>query len=155
MGFLYRIHSIIPSLDLHEKSVKYKNKNMSVQAEMALHSEGFVDIDGTTLASVLGRETLNCKETHLFEAALEWAAAECQRRDLESTPHNKRSVLGETLYLVRIPTMSVDEFANGPAQAPGILTQQETIDIFLHFTALVKPHLSFPIKPRTGLKPQV
>lgn len=121
---------------------------------MALHSEGFVDIDLNTLESVLGRETLNCKEMHLFEAALSWATAECGRRDLEPTSQNKRQVLGSALYLVRIPTMSLDEFANGAAQL-GILTQQETIDIFLHFTAHNKPHLNYPVKARTGLKPQV
>lgn len=127
---------------------------IDAQAEMALHSEGFVDIDLNTLESVLGRETLNCKEMHLFEAALSWATAECGRRDLEPTSQNKRQVLGSALYLVRIPTMSLDEFANGAAQL-GILTQQETIDIFLHFTAHNKPHLNYPVKARTGLKPQV
>ncbi|BES99231.1 unnamed protein product [Nesidiocoris tenuis] len=127
---------------------------IDAQAEMALKSEGFSDIDQHTLASVLSRETLNCKETHLFEAALAWASAECQRRDLVSTPTNQRLVLGQSLNLVRIPTMSLDEFANGPAQA-GILTREETIDIFLHFTAQHKPSLEFPIKPRIGLKTQV
>lgn len=63
-------------------------------------------------------------------------------------------VLGNALYLVRIPTMSLEEFANGAAQL-GILTQQETIDLFLHFTAHIKPHLNYPTKARTGLKPQV
>lgn len=121
---------------------------------MALRSEGFVDIDIHTLESVLARETLNCKEMHLFEAALNWAAAECGRRELEATPQNKRSVLGSALYLVRIPTMSLEEFANGAAQL-GILTLQETIDIFLHFTAHNKPQLNYPIKSRAGLKPQV
>ncbi|XP_075222873.1 BTB/POZ domain containing protein 3 lute isoform X1 [Lycorma delicatula] len=127
---------------------------IDAQAEMALHSEGFVDIDLNTLESVLGRETLNCKEMHLFEAALNWAAAECTRRDIEPTPQNKRQVLGSALYLVRIPTMSLDEFANGAAQL-GILTQEETINIFLHFTAHKKPILSYPVKARAGLKPQV
>ncbi|XP_039281555.1 BTB/POZ domain-containing protein 6-B isoform X2 [Nilaparvata lugens] len=127
---------------------------IDAQAELALHSEGFVDIDLNTLESVLGRETLNCKEMHLFEAALNWACAECHRRDLEPSPQNKRQVLGSALYLVRIPTMSLDEFANGAAQL-GILTQEETINIFLHFTAHKKPLLSYPIKARTGLKPQV
>lgn len=121
---------------------------------MALKSDGFVDIDMSTLESVLARETLNCKELNLLEAALSWAAAECGRRELEPTPHNRRSVLGSALYLVRIPTMTLEEFANGAAQM-GILTQQETIDIFLHFTANNKPALQYPIKPRTGLKSQV
>lgn len=121
---------------------------------MALKSDGFVDIDMSTLESVLARETLNCKELNLLEAALSWAAAECGRRELEPTPHNRRSVLGSALYLVRIPTMTLEEFANGAAQM-GILTQQETIDIFLHFTANNKPALQYPIKPRAGLKSQV
>ena len=121
---------------------------------MALQAEGFVDIDINTLESVLSRETLNCKEMHLFEAALNWAAAECVRKDLEPTPANKRAVLGNCLYLIRIPTMSLDEFANATAQL-GILTKDETIDIFLHFTAKSKPSLNYPIKARAGLKPQV
>lgn len=121
---------------------------------MALKSEGFVDIDMSTLESVLGRETLNCKEMNLLEAALNWASAECVRREIEPTPQNKRSVLGNALYLIRIPTMTLDEFANGAAQV-GILTQQETIDIFFHFTANNKPTLQYPIKPRSGLKSQV
>ncbi|XP_044730523.1 BTB/POZ domain-containing protein 6 isoform X2 [Chrysoperla carnea] len=127
---------------------------IDAQAEMALKSEGFVDIDMSTLKSVLSRETLNCKETHLLDAALKWADAECLRRELTPSPQNKRAVLSDTLYLIRIPTMSIDEFANGAAQL-GILTLQETIDIFLHFTATNKPSLSYPIKPRTGLKSQV
>lgn len=125
-----------------------------LQAEMAVKSEGFVDIDMATLESVLARETLNCKEMNLLEAALNWATAECGRRDVDTTPQNKRDVLGTALYLLRIPTMSLEEFANGAAQM-GILTDQETIDIFLHFTALNKPALQYPIKPRAGLKSQV
>ncbi|XP_017778270.1 PREDICTED: BTB/POZ domain-containing protein 6 isoform X2 [Nicrophorus vespilloides] len=127
---------------------------IDAQAEMALRSDGFVDIDMSTLESVLGRETLNCKEMNLLEAALNWAGAECVRREIEPSPQNKRNVLGNALYLVRIPTMSLEEFANGAAQL-GILTQQETIDIFFHFTANNKPSLQYPIQPRAGLKSQV
>ncbi|XP_074036981.1 BTB/POZ domain containing protein 3 lute isoform X2 [Leptinotarsa decemlineata] len=127
---------------------------IDAQAEMAVKSEGFVDIDMSTLESVLGRETLNCKEMNLLEAALNWATAECNRREMEPTPQNKRDVLGNALYLIRIPTMTLEEFANGAAQI-GILTQQETIDIFFHFTATNKPCLQYPIKPRAGLKSQV
>ncbi|XP_065332140.1 BTB/POZ domain-containing protein 6-B isoform X1 [Cloeon dipterum] len=127
---------------------------IDAQAEMALHSEGFVDIDLNTLESVLSRETLNCKETALFEAAISWARAECQRREIDPTAQNVRGVLGKALFLVRIPTMALDEFANKAAQS-GVLTLKETIDIFLHFTADIKPTLSYPTKARTGLKPQL
>ncbi|KAH8407924.1 hypothetical protein KR222_001204 [Zaprionus bogoriensis] len=127
---------------------------IDAQAEMAVKSEDFVDIDLKTFESILSRETLNCKEIHLFEAALNWAMNACEKMNIDETSQNKRRVLGQALHLIRIPTMTLEEFANGVAQT-GILTSQETIDMFLHFTAKVKPNLSFPTRPRAGLKTQV
>uniref|UniRef100_A0A453Z0W1 BTB domain-containing protein n=2 Tax=gambiae species complex TaxID=44542 RepID=A0A453Z0W1_ANOGA len=127
---------------------------IDAQAEMAIKSEGFVDIDLKTFETILARETLNCKEIHLFEAALSWAHAACTKMDIEPTSSNKRQLLGQALYLIRIPTMTLEEFANRVAQL-GILTNQETIDIFLNFTAKNKPKLTFPVKARAGLKTQV
>ncbi|XP_067617624.1 BTB/POZ domain-containing protein 6-B isoform X2 [Eurosta solidaginis] len=127
---------------------------IDAQAEMAIKSEDFVDIDLKTFESILSRETLNCKEIHLFEAALNWALNACQKMGIDVSAQNKRSMLGQALHLIRIPTMTLEEFANGVAQT-GILTSQETIDIFLNFTAQSKPHLSFPTRARAGLKTQV
>lgn len=62
--------------------------------------------------------------------------------------------LGSALYLIRLPAMNLEEFANSAAQT-GILTHQETIDLFLYFTASNKPQLCFATKPRQGLKTQV
>ena len=39
---------------------------IDAQAEMALTSDAFADIDFDTLMSILSRETLNCKETVVF-----------------------------------------------------------------------------------------
>lgn len=50
--------------------------------------------------------------------------------------------------------MTLEEFANGPAQS-GLLSLQETTDIFLNYTAANKPKLIFPTKLRQGLKIQV
>ncbi|KAH8388270.1 hypothetical protein KR093_002318 [Drosophila rubida] len=127
---------------------------IDAQAEMAVKSEDFVDIDLKTFESILSRETLNCKEIHLFEAALNWAINACEKMSIDETSQNKRRVLGQALHLIRIPTMTLEEFANGVAQT-GILTSQETIDMFLHFTAKEKPNLSFPTRSRAGLKTQV
>lgn len=121
---------------------------------MAIKSEGFVDIDSKTFETILARETLNCKEINLFEAALTWAHNACYKSDIEPTPQNKRQILGQALFLIRIPTMTLEQYANSVAQL-GILTQQETIDIFLHFTAKSKPALNFITKPRNGLKAQI
>lgn len=51
-------------------------------------------------------------------------------------------MLGEALFLIRVPTMSLEDFANEAAQS-GILTLQETTDIFLYFTARNKPSLLY------------
>lgn len=123
---------------------------IDAQAELALASEGFADVDRPTLEAVLSRETLNVREAILFDAALAWARAECSRRGLEPTAENQRSVLGPTLRLIRLPTMTLQEFADGAAQSQ-VLTLRETTDIFLHFAAACKPSLSFPTKPRAGL----
>lgn len=45
------------------------------------------------------------------------------RQGLPVTPENKRSVLGHVLTKVRFPLMTVEEFAQGPAQS-GILTDR-------------------------------
>ncbi|XP_068938448.1 BTB/POZ domain-containing protein 6 [Petaurus breviceps papuanus] len=126
---------------------------IDAQAEMALKSEGFCEIDQQTLEIILNRESLNTKEVVIFEAVLNWAEAECKREGLPITPRNKRKVLGRVLFLVRIPTMTLEEFANGAAQSD-ILTLEETRSIFLWYTATKKPQLEFPLTKRKGLAPQ-
>ncbi|XP_054826588.1 BTB/POZ domain-containing protein 6 isoform X3 [Eublepharis macularius] len=126
---------------------------IDAQAEMALKSEGFCEIDQQTLEIIVTREALNTKEVVVFEAVLNWAEAECKRQGLPITPRNKRNVLGKALYLVRIPTMTLEEFANGAAQSD-ILTLEERHNIFLWYTAANKPKLEFPLTKRKGLVPQ-
>ena len=125
---------------------------IDAQAEEALASDTYAEIDFSTLESVLLRETLNAKEESVFNAACRWAEAECRRKELEPNARNQRQVLGEAFYLIRIPSMTLQEYANGPAQS-GILTPQETTDIFLYFTANNKPDLPFKKKSRSGLVP--
>ncbi|CAN9502662.1 unnamed protein product [Ophioblennius macclurei] len=126
---------------------------IDAQAELALLSEGFCEIDLQTLDIILRRETLNTKEAVVFEAVMGWAAAECKRQGLAPSTRNKRDALGKALFLVRVPTMSLEEFADGAAQSD-ILTLEETHNVFLWYTAAKKPQLDFPLSPRAGLSPQ-
>lgn len=126
---------------------------IDTQAELALRSDGFCEIDLHTLEIILRRESLNIREAQVFQAALRWAAAECRRQGLVATPRNQRAVLGKALYLVRIPSMTLQEFADGAAQSD-VLTLKETRDIFLWFTASNKPSLEFCLVKRVGLSTQ-
>jgi BTB/POZ domain-containing protein 1/2 len=116
----------------------------------ALAVEGFAEIDVDTLISVLDRDSLRIKESKLFGAVLRWSEAETMRQNLPVTPDNKRSVLGGVLTKIRFPLMSVEEFAQGPAQS-GILTDKETVSLFLHFTVNPKPPVAFLDVPRCSM----
>jgi hypothetical protein len=78
----------------------------------------------------------------IFQAALQWAAAECKCRSLEVESANCRTVMGDSLFLIRLPTRALEDFANEAAQS-GILTLQETTDVFLYYTARNKPSLLY------------
>ena len=80
---------------------------IDAQAELSLRADSFTDVDELTLEAVLSRETLNVKETTVFIAAHNWSVAQCKRCGIEENLENKRKVLGKILYLIRIPTMSL------------------------------------------------
>ena len=104
-----------------------------------------------TLSAVLDRDSLRIKEAKLFSAVLRWSEAECLRQNLPSgSAENKRSVLGRVLRQIRFPLMTVEEFAQGPAQS-GILTDRECVSLFLHFTVNPKPPVAFMDVPRCSM----
>ncbi|XP_034241100.1 BTB/POZ domain-containing protein 2-like [Thrips palmi] len=114
----------------------------------AFAADGFTDIDLSTLIVVLGRDTLRIREAKLFQAIQRWAEAECLRQHIPVSGENQRGALGRALFLVRFPLMTVEEFACGAAQS-GILTDRETVQLFLYFTVNPKPSISFLDIPRS------
>lgn len=71
---------------------------------------------------------------------IRWASAECTRQELEVTNENKRRVLGHAVNLIRFPLMTIEEFAQGPAQS-GLLVEREVVELFLYFTLNPKPRV--------------
>ena len=53
-----------------------------------------------------------------------------------------RTILGSAMQCIRFPCMALQEFADCPAQS-GMLSLQETTDIFLNFTAKQKPEVDY------------
>ena len=106
----------------------------------ALAASGFLDIDYDTLQLVIQRDSLRIREVVLFNDVVRWAEAECQRQRLPSNPENQRAVLGKSLYLIRFPLMTVEEFAAEVAQS-GLLSDREVVNLFLQFTLNEKPSI--------------
>ena len=120
------------------------------ETSKVLSSDSFTEIDHETLLAVLTRDTLTVLEAELFKAVKHWAEAECNRKILPPTPENKRSVLSSALYFVRFPVMTLKEFSDDAAQS-GILTSDETINIFLYFGSKDDSKVkSFLTHPRPG-----
>ena len=119
------------------------------QTKEALESDSFIDVDYQTLKQILGRETLCTEETVVFAAAIRWAKAECGRHGRDTSPQQCREVLGEALYLLRFPTMTRGDFADGAGKS-GLLNVLETNDIFFYFAAKDKPKVPFPTIKRKG-----
>ena len=122
---------------------------IDTQTEDVFQSDDFTDIDHKTLQEILVRETLDVDETKVFDAAKRWAEAECLRQGRDPSPQQCREMLGEALYLLRFPTMTLGDFADGAGQS-GLLSVQETNDLFFNFSAKKKPKLRFPTTPRKG-----
>lgn len=70
--------------------------------EILRDNENFHAISKQLLKTILGWEILNCSEKLLFNETVKWAAAECARRKIVSTLHNKHMILEDVIHLIRL-----------------------------------------------------
>ena len=112
------------------------------QTRNVLKSKEFVSLTKKTLVIILKLEELSANEVDVFWACYHWATAECDRRHMAPTSKNQRSVLGDALFLIRFPTMSLSQFA-GYVVGTGILTDEETLKMYKYMTCKNKPKIPF------------
>lgn len=123
-----------------------------------LKNPSFLAIPLQCLSRILSFEKLSVKEVDLFSACIAWACEECRKRGLEINPESQRLVLGEAFYLLHIPCMSLQEFANTVSKT-GLLSSEEKCLIY-DFMACedrsgMVQKLKFPTTPREAPKPLV
>ncbi|KAH7720709.1 Btbd6 protein [Aphelenchoides avenae] len=93
-------------------------------AKDAMESEDFLMLDRPLLRSILQRDTLRVTETTVYN----WLKT---GTDSPINDARVREYLGDDLWLVRFPQMTVDEFAQGPAKDE-CLSDKEKLDIVLY-----------------------
>ena len=98
-----------------------------------LQSDGFLSLSKENLREVLKNGKFCTSEENVIKATLRWAEEECNRRDLENTGENMRCALGENLYLLRVPLLSLDTFSH-LLVATEILDKTEQLDLYKYFT---------------------
>uniref|UniRef100_A0AC35FI18 BTB domain-containing protein n=1 Tax=Panagrolaimus sp. PS1159 TaxID=55785 RepID=A0AC35FI18_9BILA len=111
--------------------------------DTVLMPENVTGVDRNTLMEVLSRSHLDpTSELVVFRAAVAWAEAECERRQLAPVVENLRQALGPALQLIRFPLMDVYEF--GKAAISGVLTCEEMAEVYLYLTVKPHPHCRYP-----------
>lgn len=113
-----------------------------------LESEAFLELDSETLSLLVKRNTISVKEIQMFKAVHQWSESECVRRAIEADTENKRAVASQAMKFIRFPLMSPLEFADEVARS-GLLSYEETTNVFLYFFSSHETELQFSKVPRT------
>ncbi|XP_055350935.1 BTB/POZ domain-containing protein 6-B-like [Paramacrobiotus metropolitanus] len=120
--------------------------------DILMQSEQFSAIGHDTLEMILQRNTLSAGENRMYtavEKCCRWATDNCLRENLEPSQANRRRLLGNALFLVRMPLLTDAELANGPVKSR-LLLDSELLDIYQFKHSDSKPQLPFPTEPRQG-----
>lgn len=86
---------------------------ISMHSDEVFASEGFLICTRGDLFNILQSDSLNCKETDVFEACISWAKNVCTIEGLDpGKMENLRKTLvdGNLLYQIRFGAMTIEEF---------------------------------------------
>jgi len=133
---------LFEELELINKSVMFIGKN----AENVLKSDAFLALSKEGLRHVAIFDWLQIKETVLYDACLKWVTFQLKNGPgkIENTTDSMiRETLGEVLYGIRFPTMSLIDFAMLTGKSD-ILTCDEKALIYYYIAT--KDDVSNPLK---------
>ncbi|XP_055347873.1 BTB/POZ domain-containing protein 6-like isoform X1 [Paramacrobiotus metropolitanus] len=119
------------------------------QSDTVLQTEQFTTISQETLKMILQSSALTSEENIVYSAVERWAMAACKRDNLEPTAVNRRSKLGDALFLVRFPLLTGAQLVAGPGKS-GLLLDSELLSIFMHQNGAVETKLAFSTERRSS-----
>ncbi|XP_041378945.1 BTB/POZ domain-containing protein 6-like [Gigantopelta aegis] len=113
---------------LEENCLKYIWQN----GDAFLKSDSFCDLSYDFFVKVIEADQLKASEESVFEASIAWSEAECIRQGREVTPENRRSVLGDSMHLIRYSKIDPEYFVQ-KVSLSSLLTEAEENKIFRSF----------------------
>ncbi|XP_048245283.1 BTB/POZ domain-containing protein 6-like isoform X1 [Haliotis rufescens] len=111
-------------LDLEQKALTILTEG----GESVIKSPGFEGLCPDCLEKFLKSNTLNLKETDIFEAVVSWIKERCRKEGVSDTPENRRRLLGEMRYEIRFTSIPL-EFLVKVVGRSGVLTNSERVQI--------------------------
>ena len=150
------------SLAFHENAATKKSLGIIAdKASEILKEDLFLSLNLATLKAILMLEALNIEEVDLFLAVDKWCENQLTTEGSEICAESKRKVLGDAVYLIRFPTMTLMDIAKD-CSLSGILTPEQVVDI-MHYISLESKELQnsivdkipFSAKPRNKIKHEI
>ena len=116
-----------------------------------IESDGWPELPLTDVSAILDSDKHTVEEHEIFWAVLKWAGKQCELHDLPDTGKNKRTILGDVFYKVRISTMPVEEYLTHVLDSD-VLSREEKEKLCSFFTSQTKCRLTLPYiaRERTG-----
>ncbi|XP_053374262.1 BTB/POZ domain-containing protein 6-like isoform X2 [Mercenaria mercenaria] len=113
--------------ELEEKCLEFVFEN----GENVLKSDGFSSLPKEVLQKIIESDNLNADDLSIYDACKRWAVEQqkqkCKKQKYPGT--ELRQELGEIVYSIRFPTMSLETFAKRVA-VEDILTPEEKVSVF-------------------------
>lgn len=128
---------------------------IEINAKEVFETEGFDSLSSDNILAVFKSERLKANEIDMFNAGLKWAKHQCVVKNIETNAMNQRQILGDLLYLIRIPLLTLQEYSQVVVRS-GILTADEQLLFYKFFTLKEEENIEVPLftsAPRDGMLP--
>ena len=118
-----------------EKSVVDKClKLISENATQIIRTDAFFDLDLGSLKEILRLDMLKVKKIDLFLAVEKWCEQKLKKEGKQVSVQTKQEMLGDAVYLIRFPTMSLQDFGKLCSMSE-LLTSEQVVHV-LHYLSL-------------------
>lgn len=130
LGYQLAIH-------YEQNDLKYFCKRkISIKTEDVLKSNGFLNCDWVILNEIVRFAALNCRESVLLKACINWARNICRRDKIDANDkENIRNVLKDAIYEIRFDQFSLFEFTTILEQNPSSPYTEDELDDIKHIMA--------------------
>ncbi|XP_041372638.1 BTB/POZ domain-containing protein 3-like [Gigantopelta aegis] len=143
---LYNVRVLYNDRDLMEKVLAYIWKN----AKAVLKSASFCDLCHDCFMKVIEADQQKAGEESVFEASIAWSEAQCRRQGREVTRENRRSVLGDSVHLIRYSKINPKYFVQ-KVSLSSLLTEAEENKILRSFIIQNQDVSPFKSNHRLGI----
>eukprot|EP00112_Aurelia_sp_Birch-Aquarium-sp1_P000572 Seg10546.1 transcript_id=Seg10546.1/GoldUCD/mRNA.D3Y31 product="BTB/POZ domain-containing protein 2" protein_id=Seg10546.1/GoldUCD/D3Y31 len=101
---------------------------IKVQIRKLSRTPEFLELDRDTLKAILELDVLDMEELDLYRAVERWLKHQLKKTEQDMTDEAVEKTIGDTVYLLRLPTLSVEELSKN-CYPPGLITKDQFMNV--------------------------